>query len=266
MHGFAGVDRIQQQTFGLRNTVDGINAAVRRHAVGGADKFVFNPDIVRRPVLWPFQQISTILRHGGNSCPEPFRFGADADTHDFGVRPVFTCADIQPGQRTAGTGRRDNHVRRQLMTFFKLGVHFFDSAHITQCAERRGAAERDNQRFFTAFLCRVGMGIHRPFNLGEIAVRVEKLQLRAEQFIEQKIALIGFRLMAAQHQHRFHAELTRRRRHHPGMVGLMPAGGDNHIDLLAAGIGHQIFQFADFITAAAEAGVIITFDIQRDAE
>lgn len=55
VHRFTSVNRIQQHAFLLRDLINRFNAAVRRHAVGAANKTVFDQDILRLPGLIPVE-------------------------------------------------------------------------------------------------------------------------------------------------------------------------------------------------------------------
>jgi hypothetical protein len=110
------------------------------------------------------------------------------------------------------------------------------------------------------------MRCHAAIDEMEIVGGIEEFETRTEQAIEEQIALIFGRRVAAQDENGLHPEAARRRSDHAGMVRLMSAGRDQHACLLRQRIGHQIFELAHLVAAAAKAGIVVALHAQGDAD
>ncbi|MNY42015.1 hypothetical protein D3C86_1768720 [compost metagenome] len=107
---------------------------------------------------------------------------------------------------------------------------------------------------------------HARVDLGEIGIGIEEVDLGAEEMVEQEIALIEIRAIAAQDEDGLHAVFAGRSSRHAGVVGLVAAGGDEHLDTLGDGIGHQVFELAHLVAPTAEAGEIVPLDRKRNSK
>jgi hypothetical protein len=110
-----------------------------------------------------------------------------------------------------------------------------------------------------------GQGFHdlvAPRELGVGAVT----HLRAEQTLQEQIAIVGLGPRAPHRQHRAQPEPRRHRRDGAAAVGLQRAARDQRIGSLLQRLRHQELELAHLVARLEQAGQVVAVDVDLHPE
>ena len=151
---------------------------------------------------------------------------------------------------------------------FDLCGQFQARAHVTQGAERIGAADGHQVRLLAVAAQAVGEGIELVVDVVEVLYQFD---LGVEQFQQQAVAIAevvgvfgsgrGFQQGGAAQ-----AEPGGQRGGLAYVVGLDGAGGHQGIGALGDGVGRQVFEFAQFVAAHGQWRGVIALDVDVPAQ
>ena len=166
-------------------------------------------------------------------------------------------AHTQPGLRSERTAGEDDAIHAEL-ALFQLAIQLLDGRHETHRTELIRCAHRNQMRMMAG-------GLLRLCNFfGDVFPRAVagEHHLRAQQMVEQQVAVPDGGRVAAQHDDAPQAASGCGCSRLPAVVGLHPADGDQGVRSLAKRLGHREFELARLVPAAGQTGQIVALDEQ----
>ena len=261
---FAGVDRVEQDAFGLAHGEEGVQGGFGWVAVLATDVAVVQFVKAARATGRDVEQLGA----GGPPVGEVFFAGGAVAVHADADHGAVDAAFAQGkhGAREDASGP-EGSVDRVERDFFRGElVHDFEAGgDVAEAAGGRGAADGDVVR--VAALS-VDLDAALAGVLFEVPVvgGLDDDDIDAHQVDGQEVALERTVLIIAEDDAAGHAESSGGGGSEARVIALGAAAGDECVGTVGAGGGDFEFEFAGFVAAEREVGEVVALDPEVDAE